>query len=59
LFILCSNERDIADECPTIRVCRGYLQLHKTYIKRIYYGNPSVLKFHKLLTFSDKLRPNL
>jgi hypothetical protein len=53
-YCLCCNVRDIEDEYHFICMCRCYLQLRKKYLKRYFYVNPSVSKFHELLTSSDK-----
>ena len=53
-YCLCCNSRDIEDEYHFICICHCYCQLRKTYIKRFYYVNPSVFKFHQLLTSCNK-----
>lgn len=54
-YCLCCNTNDIEDEYHFICICRCYTQLRKKYIKRLYYVNPSVYKFHNMLTSTDRL----
>ena len=53
-YCLCCNDLDLEDEYHFICICRCYTDLRKTFISRIYYVNPSVYKFHKLLVSCDK-----
>jgi len=53
-YCLCCNDLDIEDEFHFICVCRCYSQIRKLFIKPLYYVNPSVFKFHKLLTSYNK-----
>jgi len=53
-YCLCCNVFDLEDEYHFICICRCYTDLRKKYISRIFYINPSVYKFHKLLASCDK-----
>ena len=53
-YCLCCNDLDLEDEYHFICICRCYSDLRKKFISRIYYENPSVYKFHKLLVSCDK-----
>jgi hypothetical protein len=53
-YCLCCNQRDIEDEFHFICVCACFRLLRQQNIKRIYYMNPSVVKFHNLLTSTCK-----
>jgi hypothetical protein len=53
-YCLCCNDLDLEDEYHFICICRCYSDLRKKFISRIYYENPSVYKFHKLLLSCDK-----
>ena len=54
-YCLCCNSVDLEDEYHFICICRCYIDLRNKYISRIFYINPSVYKFHKLLVSSDRL----
>ena len=53
-YCLCCNTRDIEDEFHFVCICPCYTQIRTKFIKRFYYVSPSVLKFHELLTSSNK-----
>ena len=54
-YCLCCNQRDIEDEFYFICVCSCSRLLRQKYIKRFYYINPSVVKFHDLLISARKI----
>ena len=53
-YCLCCNQRDIEAEFRFICVCSCYRFLRQKFIKRFYFVNPSVVKFHSLLTSTCK-----
>ena len=53
-YCVCCNSRDIEDEFHFVCICPCFSVLRQKYLKRYLYVNPSVFKYHQLLTSSDK-----
>jgi len=55
-YCVCCNSRDIEDEFHFVCICPCFSVLRQKYLKRYLYVNPSVFKYHQLLTSSEKKR---
>jgi exonuclease III len=53
-YCLVCNSNDIEDEFHFVCICRCYINIRRKYLKRFFYINPSVFKFHQLLVSTDK-----
>ena len=53
-YCLCCNSRNIEHEFHFVRICPWFSVLRQKYLIRYVYVNPSVFKYHKLLTSSEK-----
>ena len=53
-YCLCCRPLDIEDEFHFICICSYFSELRRKYIKRFYYTNPSVVKYHLLLPSNNK-----
>jgi len=47
------NSIDLEDEYHFLLICNMYTDIRRKYINKIYYENPSVLKFIELVQSKD------